>query len=669
MADAPDRAGISAGATRAIGAAVTLAAAGGLYVATLAPTVTFVDSGELIVAAHGWGVAHPPGFPLYVLAAHAATWLPFGNVAQRVHLASALFAALAAAVVFLCTWSVVSQWRVKSSRPSTRRRGPKGGGGSTREDSSPLIAACTAALLFAGSRTVWAYATIAEVYTLNILLIALILFFLLRWRVQQPSDKDGSLYAAALMFGLGLAVHHVTVALTLPAWAALVYRTAGPRFFRSRGLLLAALCALTGLLVYAYLPLAAGRDPVLDWGDPRTLQRLWWHVSGRQYQSYFSFSPSAMGGEVVDFARRALRELGPWWCPAALVLSLVGLQSLWQRDRPLLLTFTLIVAFNLAYSLSYVIAEDKDAYQLPTFLVLALAAGCGAARIAASARVHRQPVMAAALLLVPAIAWLSNWPFNDRSRFFLARDYADNVLQVIEPGGMLLTLDWQVYSPLLYMRHIEATRRDVVAIDINLMRRSWYVRYLRRQYPEVMEQVRAASDAFLEDLEAWEQDAARFARNPALTQRIDARFFELLLALVRTHARAVYVTQDIAVGHDPQNIKLTQALADGYQLVPQGLVFEVFGDHELHAAKALHLETRGLADGTLRFEPSDVVRLKVLPVYVTMLYNRGRYLELHGQRDEATQAYRASLALDPTFALAQQALGVRPALRSGESRK
>src|SRR5215510_7343726 len=70
-----------------------------LYIRTLAPTVTLVDSGELIVAARTLGVAHPPGFPLYVLLAHLATLFPVGNVAVRVNTASALFAALASAVL------------------------------------------------------------------------------------------------------------------------------------------------------------------------------------------------------------------------------------------------------------------------------------------------------------------------------------------------------------------------------------------------------------------------------------------------------------------------------------------------------------------------------------------------------------------------------------------
>ena len=50
----------------------------GVYFLTLAPTVTLVDSGELILACHSLGIAHPPGFPLYVLIGHLFTRLPFG---------------------------------------------------------------------------------------------------------------------------------------------------------------------------------------------------------------------------------------------------------------------------------------------------------------------------------------------------------------------------------------------------------------------------------------------------------------------------------------------------------------------------------------------------------------------------------------------------------------
>ena len=84
-----------------ISAAFVLVASLALYLYTLAPTVTLVDSGELLLAVYSLGVAHPPGFPLYVLLAHTFSLLPFGNLATRIHLASALSAALAATMMTL----------------------------------------------------------------------------------------------------------------------------------------------------------------------------------------------------------------------------------------------------------------------------------------------------------------------------------------------------------------------------------------------------------------------------------------------------------------------------------------------------------------------------------------------------------------------------------------
>ena len=46
-----------------------------VYSITCARTVTGEDSGELIAAAYTFGVAHPPGYPIWVILAKAATVL------------------------------------------------------------------------------------------------------------------------------------------------------------------------------------------------------------------------------------------------------------------------------------------------------------------------------------------------------------------------------------------------------------------------------------------------------------------------------------------------------------------------------------------------------------------------------------------------------------------
>lgn len=660
------------------GAAVVFIISLTVYLLTLAPTVTFVDSGELIVAAKSLGVAHPPGFPLYILLAHLATLVPIGNVAQRVNFASALFAALAVAALYLLLIEALAG-SVRANRSASRTASRFAGRGKKTAKSgrkgSPetvqteggnllltLIPALVSALLLAFSRTFWSFATVAEVYTLNTLLIIATFYFLFRWRA---TDSDRSLYLAAFLFGIALGVHHATVALTLPAMALLVYRTAHWRFFKSKRLLYAALISFGALiLVYAYLPFAASRQPLINWGDPSTMQYFWRHVTGHQYQVFFSSSPAQIVNQAIEFAKLAEHEFNPAWLPVVFVFLILGLVELFGRDRTTFWFLVLVVVCDLAYSLNYEIAEDKGAYYLPAFIAAAIAAGFGARfllRVVVRRAVNQPVLLEAAsvlILLVPAIAFVGNLPFCNRRNFKLASDYVANIQRPIAPHGMLLTMDWQVYSPLLYLREVEQQRRDVVAIDVSMLRRSWYYDYLKKQYPDLINGNQNAVEAFLTELRHWEQDPQAFAKSPTLNKRINDRFNEMILSFVSTHLRQapVYITGELATLTVGENSEISQALNRAFQLVPQKLVFRLTTNSDFQAEDGGELVTSGLADGTFRFDVDDVVRLKVLPAYVTMLVNRGRYLEAYGRYAEAMQSYGRALALDPTSAAAQQAV-------------
>jgi hypothetical protein len=647
-----------------------------VYSWTLAPMVTLTDSGELIVAAYGLGVAHPPGFPLWVMLAHLASLVPIGNVAVRINFSSAVFAALACAMLTL----VVAELLVTASRfVAPRRRNKAARQGSNIESSNVdelliFAPAVGAGLLMAFSRTLWSYATITEVYTLNAFLMLLVFFLVVRWQrriIETRTDlsavvatHDTWIYAAAFVFGLAMGVHHVTVALTLPAMAVVVYRTAGLKFFTSRRLLYAALISISALiLVYSYLPWAASRSPAMNWGNPRSLQEIWWHITGRQYRVFFSFSPAAMGTQFAEFCRMLLREFGFAWLPVALFLAVAGLASAYKRDRTAFWFLLLIVIADLAYALSYEIAEDKDAYYLPAFISIAIAAGLGIywllQRIASkSSAIWKSYVAAAAaIVLTSATAFGANWPFNNRRHYFIANDYVENLFSTIAPNGLVLTQDWQVASPMFYAQEIEQRRGDVKLLDINLLRRSWYFDYLKHAHPDLMDRSREKIDPYVTILKQWERDPAAFSRSQDLTQRISMAFLEMIQAMVRNEIKIapVYITNDVLTA-DSLNSYLTRWIPQNYQLVPQGLVFNLTTDQSFHESTDPHLRIRGLADGTVRFAKDDVANLKILPAYTRMLTNRGKYLASFNQYERAIQAFKEALALDPNLAPAQQGL-------------
>jgi Protein O-mannosyl-transferase TMEM260-like len=591
------------------------------YAATLAPTVTFVDSGELIAAAKSLGVAHPPGFPLYTLVAHVSTWLPFGTLAERVHLVSAVFAAVAAATLALLVLEILRRQAPGSGRPDSVWAG---------------AAALSGGLLFAFSRALWSYATVAEVYSLSIALVLAAVLLVVRWSTR---GGDRLLYAGATLFGLALGVHHVTVALTLPALLWLVLRARGARFLASRTVLMTALIALgAAALVYASMPLAASREAGLNWGDPQTLERFWWHVTGRQYQAFFDLSFSQIGHSLASEVRFVLHQLGPPWFPLALAAAAAGAVRLFLRDRTIFWFLILVVVPNLGYALVYAISEDKDAYLLPTYAAFALAAAVGMDTLRRARALPKRAAVtatAALLVLLPTVSFAASLPFENRHHFFAAEDYADGILSTVGRDGLLLTYDWEVYSPLLYVQEVEGRRPDVAVIDGNLLRRSWYFDYLKRTYPELLRQAREPVRLYLDDLRHWERDHALYER-PDLNRRITARFQAVIASFVEVaiDSGPVYATPDIAGQTDA-----VEVLSRRYNFVPQGLVLQLYGDRGFHDPAAPPLRLRGVTDRSVRLERDDVVREQVLPAMLRMLTLRAGYLQFFGRPERARAAF------------------------------
>lgn len=73
----------------------------GLYIRTLAPGVLPGDSAEFQVLAYQLGIAHCPGYPIYLLLAKLFTLLPIWEVAYGVNLFSAFMAALTVVGLYL----------------------------------------------------------------------------------------------------------------------------------------------------------------------------------------------------------------------------------------------------------------------------------------------------------------------------------------------------------------------------------------------------------------------------------------------------------------------------------------------------------------------------------------------------------------------------------------
>ncbi len=284
----------------------------GMYVKTLAPTVSFFDSGELISAAYTLGVAHPPGYPLYVLLGWFFSKLPIGNIAYRINLMSAFFASLAVLMVYYITYTIIVQRRRTSTIDNRQSQRPD-----PERMLYPVIS-MIAALMFAFSITHWRHALIAEVYSLNAFLCGLIVLLLVKWyygnKTPGVSENSGSLspplaeetpplvggdrgggktatpkhswllYLTAFIFGLGFG-NHQTISLLFFTACFLVLITVPRIMLRVKTLVFIVLFLLLGLSIYGLVPIRATQKPPINWGNAVTWWQFKWLVTREGYQN------------------------------------------------------------------------------------------------------------------------------------------------------------------------------------------------------------------------------------------------------------------------------------------------------------------------------------------------------------------------------------------------
>jgi hypothetical protein len=587
-----------------------------VYSVTLTPTVGLVDSGALTVAAWSLGNAHPPGFPLYLLLTKVAMFVPLGTIAVRANFASAFFAALACAMVSLAIAEMLLFVKPRKKEPSPQVL--------------PLMA--FGGLLLAFGRTLWGYATVAEVYALNTFLTATLFWLLLSWRRTREQWR---IVVAAAVFGLALGVHHVTVGLTIAAIAVLVFRTGiNVKTF--------VVCALVAILsvaaIYAYLPLAASHDAAMNWGNPNDSERFIRHVTAKQYRSYVS--TDAQSSQLAGIMSYATRELGPRWLPLAILIALFGLLQALRRDVTLFWFLALVIAGNIAWALVYPIANDQDAYLLPTFVALVLAAAFALSRASRN--------VAIAMLALPVLAAIVHWPYRDRSGFGVTREYVDNAFRAMEPNALLMTNNWQLYAPMRYFLDVEKQRPDVKVIEHGMLIRGWYADSLVQRYPEMMRAVSYEFAAYRPYLDHFEAEDEAWRSDPTMSATMNARLDDLILALVRTQLENgghVYATSDVALSRDAVDANLVQRFAAEYDLVPRGVVMQFLPGHQTRNVPNVPIETKNALAGT--YEPDDVVVTEVRPAYHQALLLRGRYLALAQKYPEAMHAYEQALAIGP----------------------
>ncbi len=419
-----------------------------LYARTTAPTVLPGDSGEFQFAALGFWLAHPTGYPLYLIL--GGVWqhlLPIGDPACRLNLLSAFLAALTIGAAFLVCYQI------------------------TRARAASLIAASA----LAASPLFWAQATRAEVYALNTLFVALLSLLGLRWRAEP---KRWLAAAFAVTLGLSLA-HHRTTLLLLPAFALLFADRLDwhqPQRLIARAAFYSVL-ALIPLLLYLYIPLRTAATPyaaldlspappiVIYESSPRGWLGL---VLGTGFTGELEFDPTAIAANLAVW-----NLLLAQFNPVGLILGIAGYAALLLRRQLAVASFLIVAgAAYLVFNAVYRIGDIAD-YYTPVYFLFAAAIAVGIASVAALVRRAGLPAangiaaagLAGVFLLVPVWNLFNNWSRADLSGQVETRARWQALLASdIPQGAILLTNDRDEMTPLYYFQLVEGQRPDLIGV-------------------------------------------------------------------------------------------------------------------------------------------------------------------------------------------------------------
>ncbi len=429
-----------------------------LYIYCLPPVLPpYRDSGEMACAAWTLGVAHQPGYPLYIISGKLFSLIPLGNPAWRLNLFSAA-AGIAGAFVF---------WRLAASAFSP-------------------AAAFFAAVLLGFNFTLRTVSSVPEMYALNFFLASLLL------SSACSGDKQvGRLPVYLTAFLLGLAMtNRMDIVLATPALLVLLWPSV--REGGIGGFLKAAGFFFLGFSLYFYLPIRSSSWPFFDWSHPADLNTFWAVITRKSYGSTLDliskeYAPGQLFWPNVKFYAIHLwrnfsfglvfAAAGIWAECRSSLRRLLGISALFVFSGPVFLYLA-----NMPPN-PHALAVVEPYYLLPD-LAIAFWAAAGLF-LAVSSFPRARPFFALAALFAAGLVFYGGARGSYRRWLFAAEDYASDVLRGAPPGSSVIAKkDVQIFS-LWYMQAVKGLRPEVNTVAQGLSGSPWY-RASRNRYSPLL---------------------------------------------------------------------------------------------------------------------------------------------------------------------------------------
>lgn len=464
-----------------------------VYLATLAPTVTYWDAGEFLSAIHSLGIPHPPGTPMFILIGNvwAKIFSPVFGFAYSVNLFSAVCTAAACGIA---AW-LMQRWTGDS------------------------IAAAAGGLSAGLMSSVWLNATETEVYS-PALLVSMVLL-LVADRARETRERRWLVFLAYMIgFGYSLQLSALVAApaamfLALWRWPmrGSITRSSNEaaREFLGNGASMA-FAATLGASAVLFMLVRARHDPAINQGNPATWQALSNVVTRRQYLPVSMLPRQApfylQVGNMFEYADwQVALGLAPDPAPtiartavtiAFAIFGVIGFvwhkrthRPTWEAMTLLFIgaTIGIIVYLNMKVSPSYGVgflpdgakheARERDYFFALGFVCWGMWAGAGAVRMLGRSGRRRKWAGVAIALLPAGLNW--NAVNRNNAEAFDPRNSAARSLMRAPRNAVVFAVGDNDTYPVWYMQEVEGLRRDVTIVTLPLLGAEWYRQELARR--------------------------------------------------------------------------------------------------------------------------------------------------------------------------------------------
>jgi hypothetical protein len=371
------------------------------------------DTAKFEFVGYTLGTPHETGYPTYIALNYVFTHLfPFGSIAYRANLLSAVYAILCCLVLFnLQRLLGIDRWF-----------------------------AFIATLCFGLAATFWSQAVIAEVYSLNALFFVAVTFLFIRWHLHRQT-RD--FYAACAVYAISFG-NHLTMITALPAIIFVVWVTDRRAFVDPRKIIgVLALIALgAAQYLYVFWRYYAPETSYLEMQTP-DFASFWFSVTGGHFKSRILGYPLSwvFYYRVPLFAEFVVKEF-----LYLLPFPLVGIVLF--RLSKVNVFLLLLMAGNLLFALTYSII-DIFVYLIPTYLIMTVYLGEGLQAVFAFAQKKRLRIPAAVLAVFPVVFFWTNIQYNSFNTDVKENAEVVSLLHTVDRDAVIIMWDYH-YAMMLY---------------------------------------------------------------------------------------------------------------------------------------------------------------------------------------------------------------------------